>query len=176
MNFKKKLSYLYHLQFVARKFGYLNLTLADMAQEKQHAATNLKWSEKQWLTKIFDNQFYHDRIFDNKIALDRVSAIIEIFQANPNKEQNVTLENIIESGISKAIKYVSKEELEKMHKNDAARAFYRGGDRNISIMAAPENVYFEEEALKPMVSEKPIYKPLEKQTSNVKNLNDEFTQ
>jgi len=174
MDYKKNLSYLFRLQFVARRFGYLNSTLPVMLEEKKHAEVNLKWSQKQWLTKLFDNDLYHDRIFNNQMELDRVSAIIQILEANPNKEQSVTLGKIIDDAIAKASKHVSKEEIDKMHHNDSVRSFYRGGDRNIGINAAPEHVYFEEEAQKPVDTTKIVYEPLNKQATSAKNLNDEL--
>ena len=155
MDYKKTLTYLYHLNDLANKFSYLNKNLDYFMTEKKNKENYLDWCKKQWFTKIFKNRFYHDQLLEAKIGLERVESVISLLQANPNKEQekNITLKEIVDSSIAKTTKHLTPEEIEQINRNMSARSFIRTGYRLVSINASPELVFFEDK--EPVKKEEP---------------------
>lgn len=174
MDYKEALNYLHHLQFVARKLDYLTSTWADMFEELKRAETNLKNIREEFVGGMFDGELYDYRLNKSKMEVKRLEAIKKIFEANPNKTEDVQLRSIINKAISKAMQHLSKEEIDEMNHNDLLGPCFKDSDKDIDISAVPEYIYFEENEQAKIDTAIKFNEPLTKQASSAKKMDDEL--
>ena len=140
----EKLGYLSILRSVAKLFGFWHWNKEDVNKEKTQLTKELQKHNKNLLSKIFNGKEHKriQRILENRLY--NANSVSQILEANPNKNKDFSLNEIVKQAIEKASKYFSEEESMSIQSFASSRLDNISCTDHITIPAELDCIFFSE--------------------------------
>jgi hypothetical protein len=148
MNYKNRLDSLTSIQSLAVTFNFLNKTLIDVISERDELLKQINNENKNLFSKIFQPALHNTRTNNLNKRIKRAKAIINIFEANPNKakEKNITFSQLINRAINEVKNNLNEQEIKEVENLSSLRFYYGIGIDDIEIFPDLSTFYPQEYA------------------------------
>ena len=152
--YEQRLDYLQTLKTTAKIFGYLNSNLAEL--EKQHVDlyNDYLQNEKKVFFKFFNRSLYNTRKNNLVATINRIAAIENLLDANPDKSKDFTLNELLQQAIEKTEKHFTTEKATSNKNLANSKSYNVLSLYNIRINEKPENLYFKDKIINHTTPEK----------------------